>query len=102
MRGVTLTRFFTLHFLLPFILRGLVIGHLILLHDSGSSNPLGVSSDLDKVSFHPYYTSKDFVGFIVILIGLGWLSLGRPWLLGDRENFIAANPLVTPVHIKPE
>jgi ubiquinol-cytochrome c reductase cytochrome b subunit len=100
--GVTLTRFFTLHFVVPFMLVGLVVGHLIMLHEVGSSNPLGLRSDLDKAPFHPYYTRKDIVGFIVVLIGLGWLRLSSPWLLGDSENFIAANPLVTPVHIKPE
>jgi ubiquinol-cytochrome c reductase cytochrome b subunit len=73
-----------------------------MLHEVGSSNPLGLRSDLDKAPFHPYYTRKDIVGFIVVLVGLGWVRLSSPWLLGDRENFIAANPLVTPVHIKPE
>lgn len=100
--GPTLTRFFTFHFLLPLVLGGLIVGHLVLLHERGSSNPVGLRSDLDKTPFHPYFTSKDVVGFIVALVVLGVIRLANPWGLGDSENFIAANPLVTPVHIKPE
>jgi ubiquinol-cytochrome c reductase cytochrome b subunit len=98
----TLTRFFTFHFILPFILLALVVTHLIFLHETGSSNPIGVNSNFDKIPFHPYFSSKDMVGWVVIFGGLVILSLKDPWLLGDPENFLPADPLVTPVHIKPE
>jgi len=76
--------------------------HLLFLHQTGSNNPLGVNRNGDKVPFHIYYSSKDFVGFIIFLIRLSIVALFAPNLLGDPENFIPANPLVTPVHIKPE
>jgi ubiquinol-cytochrome c reductase cytochrome b subunit len=100
--GGTLTRFFTFHFILPFILLALVVIHLIFLHETGSSNPVGINSNFDKIPFHPYFSSKDIVGWVVIFGGLVILSLKDPWLLGDPENFLPADPLVTPVHIKPE
>lgn len=98
----TLTRFFTLHFLMPFALLGLRGGHLVLLHHGGSSNPLGLNSRLDKIPFTPYFALKDIIAWLVMLIALLCLTLISPWALGDPENFIQANPLVTPVHIKPE
>lgn len=76
--------------------------HLLFLHQTGSNNPLGLNRNGDKVPFHIYYSSKDFVGFILFLISLSVVALFAPNLLGDPENFIPANPLVTPVHIKPE
>jgi ubiquinol-cytochrome c reductase cytochrome b subunit len=79
-----------------------VIVHLILLHETGSSNPVGLNRNFDKLPFHPYFSSKDIVGWVVIFGGLVILSLRDPWVLGDPENFIPANPLVTPTHIKPE
>jgi len=100
--NATLTRFFTFHFLIPFIILALTIIHLIFLHNTGSNNPLGVNRNLDKISFHPYFTFKDIVGFIIILVILILLILIAPNLLGDPDNFIPANPLVTPPHIKPE
>jgi len=100
--NATLTRFFTFHFVLPFIIAGLSIVHLLFLHQTGSNNPLGIKSNVDKIPFHPYFSFKDIFGFIVILWGLFILALLRPYLLGDTENFIPANPLVTPVHIQPE
>nr|YP_010577073.1 cytochrome b [Tristichotrochus unicus]UZN92191.1 cytochrome b [Tristichotrochus unicus] len=100
--NATLTRFFSLHFLLPFTILGLAVLHLLFLHESGSNNPLGINSDSDKVPFHPYHTYKDLVGFLVVLFLLSLLVLFSPFLLGDPENFIPANPLVTPVHIQPE
>lgn len=72
------------------------------LHETGSNNPLGVPSDYDKVPFHVYFTSKDLVGFILFIIGLAGLALLYPTALSDPENFIPANPLVTPPHIQPE
>nr|YP_006883887.1 cytochrome b [Pseudoleistes virescens]AFS65829.1 cytochrome b [Pseudoleistes virescens] len=98
----TLTRFFALHFLLPFVIVGLTVVHLTLLHETGSNNPLGIPSDCDKIPFHPYYTIKDILGFVLMLSLLVSLALFSPNLLGDPENFTPANPLVTPPHIKPE
>nr|AFB20064.1 cytochrome b [Ptilocichla mindanensis] len=98
----TLTRFFAIHFLLPFVIAGLTLVHLTLLHETGSNNPLGIPSDCDKIPFHPYYTTKDFLGFVLMFIPLGTLALFAPNLLGDPENFTPANPLATPPHIKPE
>ena len=76
--------------------------HLLFLHQTGSNNPLGIKNERDKIPFHPYFTIKDLVGFLVILITLICLTLISPNLLGDPENFNPANPLVTPVHIQPE
>nr|ASM41794.1 cytochrome b [Leptura arcuata] len=100
--NATLTRFFTFHFLFPFIVLALVIIHLLFLHQTGSSNPLGTKSNIDKLSFHPYFSWKDIIGFIVMSMALILLTLMNPYLLGDPDNFIPANPLVTPVHIQPE
>nr|AHY88054.1 cytochrome b [Prinia hodgsonii] len=98
----TLTRFFALHFLLPFVIAGLTLVHLTLLHETGSNNPLGIPSDCDKIPFHPYYSTKDILGFALMFIPLAGLALFSPNLLGDPENFTPANPLATPPHIKPE
>nr|AHY88129.1 cytochrome b [Trochalopteron erythrocephalum] len=98
----TLTRFFAIHFLLPFLIAGLTLVHLTLLHDTGSNNPLGIPSDCDKIPFHPYYTIKDILGFVLMFVPLAALALFAPNLLGDPENFTPANPLATPPHIKPE
>nr|AAR25316.1 cytochrome b [Tangara icterocephala]ADD80226.1 cytochrome b [Tangara icterocephala icterocephala] len=98
----TLTRFFALHFLLPFVIAGLTLVHLTFLHETGSNNPTGIPSDCDKIPFHPYYTIKDILGFVLMLSLLVSLALFSPNLLGDPENFTPANPLVTPPHIKPE
>nr|YP_007624603.1 cytochrome b [Calyptorhynchus lathami]AEA36016.1 cytochrome b [Calyptorhynchus lathami] len=98
----TLTRFFTLHFLLPFMITGMVLIHLTFLHESGSNNPLGITSNCDKIPFHPYFSLKDLLGFMIMLLLLTTLALFSPNLLGDPENYTPANPLVTPPHIKPE
>nr|YP_010510805.1 cytochrome b [Dermestes dimidiatus]QXQ00384.1 cytochrome b [Dermestes dimidiatus] len=100
--NATLNRFYTLHFLLPFIIAALVMIHLLFLHQTGSNNPLGTNSNIDKISFHPYFSVKDTVGFILMISLLLILNLTNPYLLGDPDNFIPANPLVTPVHIQPE
>nr|ALO62383.1 cytochrome b [Choloepus hoffmanni] len=98
----TLTRFFALHFILPFITTALTLTHLLFLHETGSNNPLGISPDSDKIPFHPYYTMKDILGLLpMILITLA-LALFYPDLLGDPDNYTPANPLNTPPHIKPE
>nr|ALJ53338.1 cytochrome b [Nycticebus menagensis]ALJ53353.1 cytochrome b [Nycticebus menagensis] len=98
----TLTRFFAFHFILPFIVTALVVIHLIFLHETGSNNPSGISSDSDKIPFHPYYSLKDLLGVVFLLATLSTLVLFSPDLLGDPDNYIPANPLVTPPHIKPE
>nr|YP_009633196.1 cytochrome b [Carcharhinus falciformis]QBS48177.1 cytochrome b [Carcharhinus falciformis]QIS49077.1 cytochrome b [Carcharhinus falciformis] len=100
--NATLTRFFAFHFLLPFLILALTVIHLLFLHETGSNNPLGINSDTDKISFHPYFSYKDLLGFFVMIFFLAALALFLPNLLGDAENFIPANPLVTPPHIKPE
>nr|YP_009728014.1 cob [Platypus contaminatus]QIA44539.1 cytochrome b [Platypus contaminatus] len=98
----TLTRFFAFHFLLPFIISAMVMIHLLFLHQTGSKNPLGTNSNIDKISFHPYFTLKDLFGFFLTLTFFSWLTLTNPYMLSDPDNFIPANPLVTPVHIQPE
>lgn len=98
----TLTRFFSLHFLLPFVLAIIVLIHIILIHEKGSSNPLGVNLNIDKIPFHPYFTIKDILGIILTLFIFSVIVLITPNLLIDSENFNIANPLVTPPHIQPE
>nr|YP_009485362.1 cytochrome b [Theretra japonica]AVR43447.1 cytochrome b [Theretra japonica] len=100
--NATLTRFYTFHFLLPFIILMLTMIHLMFLHQTGSNNPLGINSNLDKIPFHPFFTFKDLIGFIILIFMLTMLTLINPYLLGDPDNFIPANPLVTPIHIQPE
>nr|YP_006073233.1 cytochrome b [Sternotherus carinatus]ADM94817.1 cytochrome b [Sternotherus carinatus]WLN41557.1 cytochrome b [Sternotherus carinatus] len=100
--NATLTRFFTLHFLLPFTIAGLAMTHLLFLHETGSNNPTGLNSNTDKIPFHPYFSYKDLLGMILMLTLLLLLALFSPNLLGDPDNFIPANPLITPPHIKPE
>merc|ERR1712243_516321 len=100
--NATLNRFYTFHFLIPFILAAIVLVHLLFLHQTGSNNPLGVERNIDKIPFHPYFTTKDLVGFLILLSALISISLIDPYLLGDPENFSPANPLVTPVPIQPE
>nr|YP_010409881.1 cytochrome b [Saimiri cassiquiarensis]URH14766.1 cytochrome b [Saimiri cassiquiarensis] len=98
----TLTRFFTFHFVLPFIIAALATIHLLFLHETGSNNPSGVTSNPDKITFHPYYTIKDILGLILLLLLLMSLTLFMPDLLTDPDNYTLANPLSTPPHIKPE
>nr|ALO70539.1 cytochrome b [Euaesthetus ruficapillus] len=100
--NATLTRFFTLHFILPFIVLAFMIIHLLFLHQTGSNNPLGINSNIDKIPFHPYFSLKDLFGFLFMLIFIIILTLTNPYLLGDPDNFTPANPLVTPIHIQPE
>lgn len=98
----TLNRFFSLHYLLPFILFALVIAHMNALHEHGSSNPLGINSNQDKIYFHPYYTSKDFFYFVIFMLLFAFLVFYIPNFLGHPDNYIEANPLVTPLSIQPE
>nr|AAQ08458.1 cytochrome b [Betta coccina] len=98
----TLTRFFAFHFILPFIIAAATVIHLLFLHDTGSNNPIGLNPNVDKITFHPYFSYKDVLGFTALLLALISMSLFLPNLLGDPDNFTPANPLVTPSHIKPE
>lgn len=100
----TLNRFFALHFLLPFVIVGVVILHIWALHQHGSNNPLGidVKTPQDTIPFHPYYTVKDCLGFGVFFIIFSWFLFFSPNSLGHPDNYIPANPMVTPAHIVPE
>nr|QNG56208.1 cytochrome b [Pediacus taiwanensis] len=100
--NATLNRFFTFHFVFPFIIMAMTMIHLLYLHQTGSNNPLGSNSNIDKLPFHPYFSFKDIVGFLIMSMMLIMLTLISPYMLSDPDNFIPANPLVTPVHIQPE
>ena len=100
----TLNRFFSLHYLLPFVILGLVVVHVVALHVNGSNNPTGVEikSEKDTIPFHPYYTVKDFFGFGVFFLIFAYFVFFAPNYLGHPDNYIPADPLVTPAHIVPE
>jgi ubiquinol-cytochrome c reductase cytochrome b subunit len=98
----TLTRFFALHFLVPIILRAIVLVHLLILHEKGSSNPTGTNPNLDKIRFHPYFSRKDTTPLIIAIMILLTLTTQTPLIIGDTENSNEANPLATPLHIQPE
>ncbi len=100
----TLNRFYALHFLLPFVIVGLVVMHIWALHTHGSNNPLGidVKTPQDTIPFHPYYTYKDFFGFGIFFMIFAWFVFFSPNSLGHPDNYIPANPMVTPAHIVPE
>tara|TARA_B110001469_G_scaffold18395_1_gene18781 strand:+ start:305 stop:1468 length:1164 start_codon:yes stop_codon:yes gene_type:complete len=101
--NATLNRFFSLHYLLPFVLLGLVLLHIAALHQEGSSNPLGLhGNDIDKIDFYPYFYVKDLFGFMVFTVFFSYFLFFDPNVLGHPDNYIAANPMVTPAHIVPE
>nr|YP_010478308.1 cytochrome b [Nesophrosyne sp. 17 GMB-2012]UVI59752.1 cytochrome b [Nesophrosyne sp. 17 GMB-2012] len=100
--NATLSRFFSLHFMLPFIIAMLTMIHLFFLHLTGSSNPMGINSELDKIPFHPFFSVKDMLGFALTLTALLMLTLYELYMLSYPDNFTPANPMVTPVHIQPE
>nr|QID03471.1 cytochrome b [Choroedocus capensis] len=100
--NATLNRFFTFHFVLPFMIAAMAAIHLFFLHQTGSNNPLGLNSNIEKIPFHPYFTFKDLITIVLMTSLLIMLCLINPYLLGDPDNFVPANPLVTPVHIQPE
>ena len=102
--AATLTRFYSLHYLFPFIIAGLALGHLITLHDVGGTNPLGISSvkSISLINFHPYYSLKDLLGIFIILIFYFIIVFFYPNTLGHTDNYIPANPMQTPTHISPE
>lgn len=101
-RNPTLTRFFAFHFILPFVILFIVILHLLFLHERGSSNPMGLRGDYDRVAFHTYFSVKDIYGYLFFIIFYIIICILRPYVFIDVENFISSDPLVTPVHIQPE
>jgi len=100
--NATLNRFFSLHYLLPFVITGLVLVHLSLLHTVGSNNPLGINKNVDSVSFYPYFYVKDLLAFFGLIALFSFFVFFFPNVLGHADNYIPANPLVTPAHIVPE
>jgi ubiquinol-cytochrome c reductase cytochrome b subunit len=100
--NATLNRFFSLHFVLPFLIAGLVIIHIALLHKNGSNNPLGISSKSDKISFYPYFYVKDLFSLMSFLVFFSLILFYFPNTLGHPDNYIPANPMSTPAHIVPE
>ena len=103
MNNATLNRFFALHFVLPFVLAALVVMHLIAMHDvAGSSNPLGVSGNYDRLPFAPYFVFKDLITVFIFILVLSIFVFFMPNVLGDSENYVMANPMQTPPAIVPE
>lgn len=100
--NATLNRFFAFHFAFPFIVAGLVIIHLLYLHQTGSNNPLGVKNNNNKIPFFPFFVIKDILGFLILIFTLIYINLFLPYVLGDPDNFTLARLIVTPVHIQPE
>ena len=100
--NATLNRFFSLHYLVPFLIVGLVLLHLSLLHQNGSNNPLGINSNPDTISFYPYFYVKDLFSFLILVLFFSFFVCFYPNVLGHADNYIPANPLVTPSHIVPE
>nr|WRK21529.1 cytochrome b [Tartessus sp.] len=100
--NATLSRFFSLHFILPFIISMITIFHLMFLHTTGSNNPIGVNSDIDKIPFHPYFSIKDLMGLAIMIMLFLMINFMEPYKLSDPDNFMLANPMVTPIHIQPE
>ncbi len=101
-RYPTLTRFFSLHFLLPLVIALVSLIHIVSLHKTGSSNPINISMRKDKISFHPYFSAKDILGIVLVLSIFFLFIFFSPYISSDPENFIPANPMVTPIHIQPE
>lgn len=102
MGGPTLNRFFSLHYLLPFVIAGASLIHLAYIHKDGSNNPLGVNGNIDKIPFYPYFYIKDLYSTVLFTIVFSLFVFFAPNLLNHPDNYIEANPLVTPPHIVPE
>jgi ubiquinol-cytochrome c reductase cytochrome b subunit len=100
--NATLTRFFALHFLIPFAIAAITINHLLFTNQRGSNNPLGLNKNTDKMQFHQYFTGKYILKFAVIIILLSIPTPSEPYILGGPDNFTPAYPLASPVHIQPE
>ena len=97
--NATLNRFFSLHYLLPFVLSGLALVHMMTLHTNGSGNPLGVESNVDKLPMHPYFLFKDLVTVVAFFFALALIVFYAPNVLGHSDNYIPANPISTPASI---
>ena len=100
--NATLNRFFSLHYLIPFVLAALAVIHVIALHEHGSNNPLGITANTDRIPFHPYYTFKDLAGFLALFLLLALLVFYIPNILSHPDNYTPANPMQTPASIVPE
>jgi ubiquinol-cytochrome c reductase cytochrome b subunit len=100
--NATLNRFFSLHYLLPFVLAALAVAHMMALHTHGSNNPNGTSSNGDRVGMHPYFTFKDLVTIFLFFLVLSIMVFFYPNALGHSDNYIPANPMSTPASIVPE
>lgn len=100
--NATLNRFFSFHYILPFIIAAASLIHLTTLHQNGSGNPLGIDSNVDKITMYPYFIIKDFLGLIGFILFFTMFVYFYPNILGHPDNYIEANPMVTPAHIVPE
>nr|AWN56230.1 cytochrome b [Dorymyrmex brunneus] len=100
--NATLNRFYSIHFILPFLILMMVLIHLMFLHSTGSSNPLGLSSNYFKIPFHIYFTLKDIYGYLMFMMIFTIIILQYPYIFCDPDNFTPANPMITPIHIQPE
>jgi len=100
--NATLNRFYSLHYLMPFVIAGLILVHLSLLHTAGSNNPLGINKNVDTIPFYPYFYVKDLFAFFMLIVFFSFFVFFYPNVLGHADNYIPANPLVTPPHIVPE
>ncbi len=100
--NATLNRFFSFHYLVPFLIAGLAIVHLALLHQDGSNNSLGIESKVDKINFAPYFYYKDLFGALLFITFFSFFVFFEPNMLGHPDNYIEADPMVTPAHIVPE
>jgi len=100
--NATLNRFYSLHYLMPFVIVGLVASHLALLHAEGSNNPLGINSNVELIPFYPYFYVKDLFSFLILVSLFSFFVFFMPNLLGHSDNYIPANSLSTPAHIVPE
>jgi len=100
--NATLNRFFSLHYLFPFLIVGLVAVHLLFLHEHFSNNPLGINFSADTIPMYPYYILKDLYGVLLFLAFFAIFLFFMPNVLGHSDNYIPANPMVTPLHIVPE
>jgi len=100
--NATLNRFFSLHYLMPFVIAGVTLLHLSLLHKTGSNNPIGINKNVEAVPFYPYFYVKDLLAFFILLLMFSFFVFYYPNILGHSDNYIEANSLVTPAHIVPE
>nr|YP_010586415.1 cytochrome b [Nyctiophylax orbicularis]UZZ44203.1 cytochrome b [Nyctiophylax orbicularis] len=100
--NATLNRFFSIHFIMPFIMIMMIMIHLIFLHKESSNNPLNINKNIDKIQFNPFFVWKDVMGMLIMIMLFMIFSMKFPFLLNDNDNFIESNPMTTPPHIQPE